>query len=86
MVACKADAGAALENSIAISLDQNAMALLLRAFRSTQELGLSDVAGSGVSARITQAIPEIEPDEDMSRLVEAIKSDPDFASTPCNGA
>lgn len=80
-----ADVRGALGKSIAIAMDQNAMALLLRSFRSAQELGIPDIAGSGVPTLIRQSISEIEPDEDMGRLIDAIRSDPGFASTPCNG-
>lgn len=80
-----AETRSALEKSVAISLEQNAMALLLRAFRTAQKCGLAEVAGPDVLARIRDATSEIEPDEDMSRLIEKIKSDSGLASTSCSG-
>ena len=64
----------ALDESIAIARQQNAIALLLRAFGTLQSLGLSDHADPRVRIQVRDAIAQVEPDDDMSKLIESIAS------------
>ena len=63
-----------LEKSISIAHQQNAIALLLRAFGTLQSLGLSNHVDPWIPAQVRDAIPQVEPDDDMSKLVELITS------------
>lgn len=63
-----------LEKSMAIAHRQNAIALLLRAFGTLKSLGLSDHADPRIWSQVEDAIAQVEPDDDMRKLVESIRS------------
>lgn len=64
----------ALDKSIVTAQQQSADALLLRAFGTFQALDLSEYASPQLSAKVREIISQLEPDEDLTSLVESIRS------------